>query len=361
MNVYKEYFSDDYFQARKRFREQATAIGCHLEHRDVDDNNGDLKIDVAEFGPSESDNVCIVISGLHGIEGYMGSAIQLHYLAEHAASPQQSRFAFIHAANPFGFANLRRCDADNVDLNRNFLLGSETYCGSPPRYKDLDSMLNPPSRHQGGDFFTLKALARIALYGMQALKESIATGQYDFPKGLFFGGNELSSTSALIAELIAQVAGGASRIAVVDLHSGLGAFGSHKVMLNTHDEVLYAKFASMFDQRFVERFGATDGVAYQARGTLGDWVLDRFDDRQTLYGMLEMGTYHSLRILSSMRAENQAHFYNDRDDETYHQVKAELKECFCPENETWRRTATTVGCSVIKQIAGGLVSPSTSS
>ena len=37
----------------------------------------------------------------------------------------------------------------------------------------------------------MRALAIILKYGFVAVKQAVANGQYDFPKGLFFGGIEL--------------------------------------------------------------------------------------------------------------------------------------------------------------------------
>src|SRR6185295_5475632 len=95
----------------------------------------------------------------------------------------------VHILNPYGMAWLRRCNENNVDLNRNFL-NDETYSGAPAAYAQLNSFLNPASP-PGFDFFTLRAAGLILRHGMPALKQSVVGGQYEYPGGLFFGGKRL--------------------------------------------------------------------------------------------------------------------------------------------------------------------------
>ena len=81
---------------------------------------GKFTIDVAVLG-SDAAPAIVVSSGLHGVEGFLGSAIQLAMLEELKADTAKNiRWVFIHAINPFGFAQIRRFNEDNVDLNRNF-------------------------------------------------------------------------------------------------------------------------------------------------------------------------------------------------------------------------------------------------
>ena len=47
----------------------------------------------------------------------------------------------IHALNPYGMANLRRFNGNNVDLNRNFYFSSDGWQGEPEGYAALDKFL----------------------------------------------------------------------------------------------------------------------------------------------------------------------------------------------------------------------------
>ena len=89
---------------------------------------------------NEEDEVNLIhCSGTHGIEGYLGSAIQLRFLHELflqnaqrlcttdnvRAPPTKNtpvkKVLLIHAINPYGMRHHRRTNENNVDLNRNVL------------------------------------------------------------------------------------------------------------------------------------------------------------------------------------------------------------------------------------------------
>ena len=71
------HFSETYTQARVRFKEAAEQVGADIMSYKVDARcDEDLAIDVAILG-EEGAPTLITSSGVHGVEGFMGSAIQL--------------------------------------------------------------------------------------------------------------------------------------------------------------------------------------------------------------------------------------------------------------------------------------------
>jgi len=106
----------------------------------------------------------------------------------------------VHALDPYGFAWVRRSNEENVDLNRNFLLSGEHYSGSPPRYVALDSLPQPPGSAAPPRRVLAPVGALHPAHGMPELKQAVAGGQYDFPRGLFFGGQGPSRTYRILAE-----------------------------------------------------------------------------------------------------------------------------------------------------------------
>ena len=59
-------------------------------------------------------------------------------------------------------------------------------------------------KSSAGDFFFLKSIHKILSHGMPSLKEAIVTGQYEYPKGLFFGGFEPSQSQLILKELLME-------------------------------------------------------------------------------------------------------------------------------------------------------------
>src|SRR5436190_22592979 len=79
------FFSPDYFTAQKRFRDAVIHGGGRLETIPLDakgPNGEPLGIDIGWFGPQQPQRLLIHSSGLHGVEGFAGSAIQLQFLGK---------------------------------------------------------------------------------------------------------------------------------------------------------------------------------------------------------------------------------------------------------------------------------------
>ena len=112
-------YSDSYRDARSRFRAAARNIGAELEAQLVQgapDSDQNLTIDIARVGAPNPAWSVIVSSGLHGVEGFLGSAIQISSLKQLSVSDlveSGGEFILIHAINPFGFQELRRVNEDN--------------------------------------------------------------------------------------------------------------------------------------------------------------------------------------------------------------------------------------------------------
>src|SRR5262249_12016820 len=162
-------------------------------------------------------------SGLHGVEGFAGSAIQLQLLQNVPTLSSGMTLVIAHVLNPYGMAWLRRVNENNVDLNRNFR-EDRAYRGAPPAYASLDGFLNPRTP-PAADFYFVKAAWLVLRYGMAALKQSVVGGQYEFPKGLFFGGKQMEDGPTQYASFVAQRLGGAEKAIVIAVHTGLGKFG----------------------------------------------------------------------------------------------------------------------------------------
>jgi hypothetical protein len=187
-----EAFPTDYANARQRFRDAASRLNWQLENHPIGaigPAGEELTLDVACSPNRDPEKVLIVSSRIHGVGGFFGSAVQVALLENFAfRTPRSVKCVFLHALNPFGFSWLRRFDENNVDPNRNFLLTGERYEGSPEQHGALDGLLNPRQPPSRLEPFTLKALWTIFRYGMSAVQQSVAAGQYEFPQGLFFGG-----------------------------------------------------------------------------------------------------------------------------------------------------------------------------
>ena len=346
-------FSPSFEVARRRFRDAARAAGTTVEQHRVDTGEAgvDFTIDVATVGAREPSWAVVVSSGVHGIEGFFGSAIQLAWLSGQTAgepSPSDGVVVLIHAVNPSGFARLRRTNEHNVDLNRNFLDTADAYTGAPDGYETLDPFLNPASPPSRLEPFRLKALWHIRRHGLSALKDAVAGGQYRFPRGLFFGGHGPASSTRIMRHHLAGWLGGAPRAVHVDLHSGLGAHGRYRLLLEESAPSPNVEwYRDTFGSQVVEAGSGGGGTAYEASGTLGGWAMTHLGDTRYRFVCAEVGTYPVVRVLGSLRAENRTHFFGQPSNRAHRRAKAELLECFCPRSDRWREPVVEQGLAII--------------
>lgn len=354
------FFAPTYEEARRRFVAAAERVGAELMRYPVKIENAagdEFTIDVAILGPTDAPAV-VSSSGVHGVEGFLGSAVQLAKLHElESGISNDIRWVFIHAVNPFGFSRIRRFNENNVDLNRNFLLDGTGYNGASIGYERLDSFLNPTTPPSKLEPFLFKAAWYIARYGMSALKQSIAQGQYKYPRGIFYGGAGASHAFQVINNNAVSWMGRAKQILHVDFHSGLGDFGEYKLLLaeltGSHECQWYER---VFGKDVVEATNESSGTAYKASGPLGEWLQAHFPDRDYRFVTAEFGTYGPVRVLASIRAENRAHHYAAQTSRVFREAKRELLECFCPTDPTWRRKVVDSGLKVLSQGAQALSS-----
>lgn len=336
-------FEVSYTAARAAFRQEALAIGAELTSIPLDAqgeraaDGSALTIDVAAWG--RGDRTIVLSSGLHGVEGYVGSATQRLMMV----TPEQAdcRYVMIHALNPWGMEHFRRVNERNVDLNRNFLPSDEAYSGSPEQYARLNPLLNPARSFTALEF-ALRSGWQILRYGFEPLKQAIAGGQYDFPQGLFWGGAELEEGPHKLMERVLELVGAEGDIVWVDLHSGLGAFGELTYLLE-------ASSGSRLTQRLNEKLGGRvqawdeeGGVAYAIRGGFPA-ALDRvFGDRLTML-TCEFGTCSAVTVLRMMVLENQiVQHGGDRSS-----ARQAMRRAFYPSERAWQDKALASAAELV--------------
>jgi hypothetical protein len=354
-------FAPDYRTARDRFRAAADRLGWVWHAYPVGTAGPageELTIDVAASSAPTSGPLVVVSSGLHGVEGLLGSAVQVGLLerwAGEAVFPAGVRCLMLHALNPYGFAWSRRVDADNVDPNRNFLLPGEEYRGCAPAYARLDAFLNRRRAPSRLDPFYPRALWALARDGKPALKEAIVTGQYDYPLGLFFGGRAASTTRRIVEQHMRSWVGTPGSVVHLDFHTGLGKWGACKLLT---DEAPSSEQRDWLSRTFgagVWEAADSQGTAYQARGSFGRWCQAQDFAPGYLFAFAEFGTYGNLRVLAGLRTENQAQHWGRPDDPATPRAKAELRELFCPASGRWRARSLAQGIALVEKALAGAV------
>lgn len=360
--TFSENFSPNYITARQKFREIVISSGFRHEAYSIEqtDLNGEaLTIDVGLSNTSKASRTIVVSSGLHGVEGFLGSAIQLALLRDIKfikSIPDNTNLVLIHALNPYGFSSLRRWNEDNVDLNRNFLLPGECYQASPKDYSTLDPFLNPPVPPSRLEPFLFKAIQVILHHGMKKLKNTLPVGQYDFPKGLFFGGKTLSQTQKILSANLPAWIGSASQVTHIDFHTGLGKWGTYKLLFDGEStSASFSRLVQTFGKAPIEAFDSGD-TAYQIRGGLGLWCQALLPQCRYDFLTAEFGTYPIIQVLKVLRAENQSYWWA-KPEKQYEWTKRQLVEMFAPSSQKWREKCLIEGIEICKRACYAANSP----
>lgn len=352
-------FPGSYAKTRQQFREAAAAAGCELEAHSIGrpgPAGEELTIDVAILAGPNPERTLIVSSGLHGIEGALGSAVQAGMLREwvRPGPAPATRVVLLHALNPFGYAWRRRVNETNVDVNRNLLPVGQRFSGSPPGYAALDGLLNPKRPPSRLEPVMLKFLLAILREGMPALKQSVASGQYDFPQGLFYGGDRPSRTSEILGVHFDRWLADSREVMHLDLHTGLGTAAACKLLIdNPLSAAQRERLGRWFGPDSFEVAHA-QGMAYSARGSFGPWCAARSPGRDYLFATAEFGTYAPTRVLVGLRAENQAEHWGRSGSAPTERAKRRLAELFCPASPRWRAGALAQGAQLVRRAMAGL-------
>ena len=241
-NVEKHrHFSFSYSDARENFLGAAQDAGGIIEsisNPHVGPDGEPLFMDVAFVGAEDAQRILVVSSGTHGVEGYAGSAIQTGILREGIATwlPDGVGLLMIHAINPYGMAHLRRFTEDNVDLNRNFRVQTEPP-PKKPSYEKLADVIAPQSLSFWPEVVSWSRLLWVRLTAGKAASQAVVSGgQYSHPNGLFYGGMSDTWSNKTVRSIVRRYLSHTNQVIVIDVHTGLGKFGTAENILNVPED-----------------------------------------------------------------------------------------------------------------------------
>jgi hypothetical protein len=335
-----QYFSQSYLEARERF---LAKVSVHPQkksswRRSFGKAAGDeltcnaVLLQAKEQDESLGRRLFIATSALHGVEGYTGSAIQLGIIDEWTAKAPTYDLLLIHGVNPFGFHYKRRVNKDNIDLNRN-----ATLPGAPrenPGYDRVRHLFNPGTPLLGKPWKQRALMLRILGYAAinkKSVKAAFLSGQYNDPKGPFYGGEELAEEIINVGDILCELAPDYDVYGHLDLHTGYGNRGqAHLLCYSSKSR------KEWFDLGFSPE-PEEDGADYHMSGNMLSYLEDRLTKMkpELLYRavLLEFGTMgmELRKHIDSMRI-----MISDNSMGTLHNPNEEFCEMFNPSCPRWR-------------------------
>lgn len=351
----QDHYCESYAAARAAFLRAAEQRSANLSAHVLEARCADgleLSIDTAWLGPRAPARALVISSGTHGIEGFYGSAVQHRLLTEQLdglALPSDVALVLVHAVNPYGFAAERRVNEANVDINRNFVAHPEGHVETPD-YSELYPLLNPTDLDPKTERERIAALFAVASkVGMDALQHIVSSGQYRHPDGIQFGGREPEPSTQFIRELCRTRLAGLEQVTWIDLHTGLGPLATLSMLL-TYPEgtAAFVRARGIWGARVASM--NRDGHSTELHGAMGDGVGEALGgETPHVFGLAEVGTHDPIRVFLAFRADNWLHQHGRIDSGEASAIKAELRECFCPADTSWRTRALGLGAEVIDQ------------
>lgn len=355
------HFPEDYARAREAFLRAAEARGARLAAHPVPGRGPggeELAVDVARFGPEAPARLLAVSSGIHGVEGFAGSAVQHRLLAEQWEGlelPADTGFLLVHALNPAGFARIRRVNESNVDLNRNFLRHPEEHVANPG-YEELYEAINPAELDPEAERERLGALLEYGRrHGSRALQEALTRGQYAHPEGVQFGGRREEASNVALRTLVAEAAHAARCVVWIDVHTGLGPYGEVELITECppgHPAYAWGR-AWLGDRTRSTVSGESVSAALQ--GFMERGLEESLPPGCALAAYAaEFGTYDPTRVFLAMRADNWLAQHGDPESAQGRDIKAELLEVFRPSDRAWQARLLASAEGLLARAARGL-------
>lgn len=313
----------------------------------------DLTTDLLAADPLSWRGRLIVLStGLHGIEGYVGSAMLELFFQEYLPrlNPQTDGLLLIHAINPWGMRHFQRNNPQNVDLNRNFIAGEfAALRGWNRDYPALSSYLNP-SRPLGNLLhenlrFTAQTIHKLLTFGARRIREAALMGQYHQPEGIYFGGTALQPETQAMMQLYRAAFAGYEEILHLDMHTGYGPRYQMTLVISPHEQTPVAELRARLGLPRIA--AANPDEFYTMQGDMTDWeyqmVAKEFPGAKFFGAACEFGTFGE-GILAGARSLRVTVFKNQVNQRgaspaACRWVEAEYRELYLPAEPAWLQKA----------------------
>ena len=358
-HTYSESFYTTYEDVRANLNRRVESLrqkGVEVHRSEYAVNAGEnLYIDNIYLpASSEKTNLIILTTGVHGIEGYIGSVMLDVFFEEiyPTLNTENTGILVVANINPYGMKNYRRYNENNVDLNRNFIEDWDSFDrSSNQEYPKVVNFLQPEGKmgnafwHEVGFYMSL---AKEAVFtGADTISDALLTGQYEYPTGVYYGGNgDEVSTTYLKGVFADCIDGEYENLIHIDVHSGYGPRYNMVIFNSVQDMTTEAEAIEMFGYEYI--IAQDSEEFYVTYGDTTDYFYrlarSKNSDKELYSTCFEFGTIgdsfiDSILSLKYTVDENRQHFYPTTNKITAEVVRQNYLELFYPTESEWRMKA----------------------
>jgi len=344
-------FSESYIESRNKFLSAAKKRHLAIDHyispfKGI--NQEELAIDVVYEGEVNASKLLIILSGVHGVEGFTGSAIQTGLLSSTLNLPHDIAILYIHAVNPYGFSHLRRVNEDNVDLNRNFINFAENLPENKEYSKIHNALLPPIYPFEQDEQLNHYQV----IHGEKSLQYAITLGQHHFPDGMYFGGFSPTWSNTTIRHILKKYTPNVPLIASIDIHTGLGPYGLGEKIFASFDPNVFKKAQNWWGEITSVHTGSSTSIPMT--GPIQVALTEECAHAEHIGICLEYGTYPLDKMINTLRADHWAYRYKQFDTVQGNEIRKNLKDTFYPDDPEWKNQIWKQAHNATLQALSGL-------
>lgn len=358
--AYSEYFFEDYESVRNNIKERIETLkasGYEVQSESYAvDSGDDLYIDTFYLpSTSEHENLIILTTGVHGMEGYIGSVMLDVFFEDiyEQLDRETTGVLVVANVNPYGMKYFRRYNENNVDLNRNFIMDWESFdLASNKEYPKVEKFLGPTGKMNNAlwnEVGFYASLAKEAVFnGADTISDALLTGQYEYPEGVYYGGNgDEISTTYLKNVFVQCMDSDYKNLVHIDIHSGYGPRYNMIIFNSVYETMNEEETKAAFGYDYVLSYDS-DGF-YATTGDTTDYfyrLAESKDTGKTVFSTcFEFGTIgedfiDTIISLKYTIEENRQHWYPTSNKVMEEVVEEHYKELYYPTETAWREKTT---------------------
>lgn len=369
----KDYFPKNYLESRAEFISMTKQIQSPCEvgnWKIASKSSDDLYVDYAWLPPRKTPHkLLVLITGIHGSETYTGAAVLKLFIEE--ILPQTNRddmgIFMVHAMNPYGFKNHRRCTENKINLNRNFSVSGNMFKIKNPesiRLNELFLSSEPVSSERSKLLQNFHLKDQKAFFGdvsLDHLTKAVSAGQFEKEKDLEYGGQKLEPQTQALIEKMKELMPKFQDVIALDIHTGLGDRGRLHLLTDSSKRSLNPDlFSNIFkpaedEELYVFTSAQTEGF-YEVYGSTNSMYSELAQDSQRVCAeTLEFGTLgHSfeqqIEDMNISTLDHQGHLYGYTNEKLKEKILAANFQRSYPDDEKWRTQVLTAAEGFLQKV-----------
>ena len=346
------YYPKSYNYARQEFIKKSEKVikehpRAHLFSFKVPSKiDSDLTIEALYVRAKKQERLLILSSGIHGVEGFVGSAIQDMFIDKFLSDSmlQNTGVLFLHAMNPYGFKYIRRVTENNVDMNRNSSTNDSLFKIVNTGYAKVKDFINPTNpvnlssyQHR---FFFLRAMNMVRKASIPVLRQAILQGQYQYKNDLYYGGQSFEPQIKEITPFLDSICKPYKFVMEIDLHTGYGKRGVLHLFPNPVPEKIKKLTEEIYKGYHIDWGDNKD--FYIVTGDFINFIAEINDDKKYIPMTFEYGTLNSQTTIGSIKSlhrmimENQGFHFGYKSKRDSLKVRKKFIEMYYPSSKSWR-------------------------